>query len=303
MENPPEPPVLLRICPSCNSPIEIDHAYCEICGVKMPELPVCRNCGARFIAPVKFCERCGTPFIPDKNPEAAAEETPEPDDRSESVIPKKSAVTKKEPVNVSSGPDIPGNVDDALFLRSAEPEPVQKKVDTAYLIRGIVLLGIILAAVWFLILPMLTGSGWAGVLNRPASEVTSIPGSPTARSIPPTLMETSVPTPLPDALAPKPTQLVPEGQEVFFLVRKDAVTARITVTLAGGTGIDSISSSEVKVTHPDGAVASGIILPFKGATEIILDGSKETDRVEIITKMTNGRTYRVYDNLVPFQQL
>jgi hypothetical protein len=297
MEEPSDPPVPLRVCPSCNRLIRIDHEYCEICGVKMPDLPACSTCGARFIAPVKFCEQCGTPVIPQKKPEPA----PEPDDRSEPGLPGKSAVTTKAPLPVSSGPDIPGTVDDALFLRSDVPEPVQKKVNTAYLLGGIVLLVIIAAAVWFLVLPMLTGSEGAVVLNRPSAEVIPVPGSASTRTIPPTLDESSVTTPLPKALAPRPTQTLPEGLEVFFLVQKDPVNARITVTLAGGPGIDSISSSEVKVTHPDGAVASGIILPFKGAPEIILEGSDETDRVEITTKMTNGRTYRVYDGLVPFQ--
>jgi hypothetical protein len=33
-------------------------------------------------------------------------------------------------------------------------------------------------------------------------------------------------------------------------------------------------------------------------TEITLDGSKETDRVEIIVKMSSGETYRVKDELM-----
>jgi hypothetical protein len=46
-------------------------------------------------------------------------------------------------------------------------------------------------------------------------------------------------------------------------------------------------------------VSTGIILPLKGVTEIILDGSNGTDRVEIIARMSDDTTYRVYDALVP----
>jgi hypothetical protein len=46
-------------------------------------------------------------------------------------------------------------------------------------------------------------------------------------------------------------------------------------------------------------VATGIILPLKGVSEITLGGSDKTDRVEIIAQMSSGETYRVYDELVP----
>ncbi|MFA6225297.1 MAG: hypothetical protein WC620_03720 [Methanoregula sp.] len=72
------------------------------------------------------------------------------------------------------------------------------------------------------------------------------------------------------------------------------------VTFAGSAGHDSINSADIKVTHPDGSVATGIILPLRGVNEIILDGSEQTDRVEIIALMSDGKTYRVYDDLVSF---
>jgi hypothetical protein len=220
-------------------------------------------------------------------------------------VPGKSGVPKKAPVPALSDPEFPATVDDALFFISDEPTPVPHTEETGYRThyRGIIVfLAIILAVVWFIGLPMLTGSGAAGGPVTPTAEVTSMPGTAMVTTIVPVLTDTVVPATVSAALAPRPTDMVPGGQEVSFLVKKDPVTAKITVTLAGGPGVDSISSSEVKVTHPDGAVASGVILPFKGATEIILEGSKETDRVEIIAKMADSRMYRVYDDLVPFGQ-
>jgi len=77
------------------------------------------------------------------------------------------------------------------------------------------------------------------------------------------------------------------------------VTSRISVIFTGSAGEGSISSADVKVTHPDGSVASGIILPLKGVAEVTLDGSNKTDRVEIIARMSTGQAYRVFDDLVP----
>ena len=109
-------------------------------------------------------------------------------------------------------------------------------------------------------------------------------------------------TPASRALVPLPTQLIPSGQKLYFQVQKNPVTSKISVIFAGSAGEGSIKSADIKVTHPDGSVATGIILPLKGVTEITLEGSKETDRVEIIAQMSSGGTYRVYDELVPLMR-
>ena len=70
------------------------------------------------------------------------------------------------------------------------------------------------------------------------------------------------------------------------------------VIFTGSAGAGSISYADVKVTHSDGSVTMGVILPLKGVNEITLGGTKEADRVEIIAKMSTGETYRVYDNLL-----
>ena len=86
--------------------------------------------------------------------------------------------------------------------------------------------------------------------------------------------------------------------KIFFHVRKDPITSKILIIFTGSAGVGSISSADVKVTHTDGSVTTGSILPLKGVNEITLAGSKEPDRVEIIAKMSTGETYRVYDDLV-----
>ncbi|MDD1695520.1 MAG: hypothetical protein LUQ54_01350, partial [Methanoregula sp.] len=160
------------------------------------------------------------------------------------------------------------------------------------IIGGGIGLIIILAVIIFIGLPMLTGNGG---LNAP--------GNPTPaenRSLPPIASLTVTLTPISrGGLIPQPTQMIPTDQKIFFHVQKSPVTSRILVTFTGSAGVGSISSADVRVTHTDGSVTTGSLLPLKGISEITLAGSKEADRVEIIAKMSSGETYRVYDNLVP----
>ena len=175
MEKPALPP-LLRTCPSCNSRIEPDHEFCEICGAKMPELPACSNCGARFIAPVKFCEMCGTPVKPPAPAGPAHEVKPEPVDQPEPPHPVKPVVKKVIAVPASMGKDVPGTADEALYSPPENPVPVKPRADRARVIGGIVLVIVVLAAAWFIALPMLTGNGGQGVFGKPVTaEITPVP--------------------------------------------------------------------------------------------------------------------------------
>jgi len=114
-------------------------------------------------------------------------------------------------------------------------------------------------------------------------------------------MET--PAPVSRALGPLPTQVIPSGQKFSFQVEKNPVTSRILVISYEVQEKAAFRSADIKVTHPDRLVATGIILPLKGVTEITLKGSKETDRVGVIAQMYYGGTYRVYDELVPVMRL
>lgn len=185
-------------------------------------------------------------------------------------------------------------VDDALLLSSDRPPERKAQKPRAgrslILVAGLVAVAIV-AAVIFIVLPSLTPLDDAGS----QSSVTVIEDTPSLTRTP-----TATPTPTrAGALIPQPTQTIPSGQKLYFQVQKSPDSARIVVIFAGSAGHGSIKSADVKVTHPDGSVATGMLQPLKGITEIILDGSKGTDRVEIIALMSDGTMYRVYDELVP----
>ena len=331
MGNPASRPEFRHTCPTCNRPVRPGYKFCEVCGTKIPELFTCSKCGTQFIHPEKFCDLCGAPVIlkeipgphADEIPEPAEEEPPEHD---EDEIPEpdtdelleqygkeygedetlESCHTPKSPspikheakklVTVPAPPERGSSetVDDALFLSPGKPEaPVKPLENKIKIIGGCIVLIAIIAAVYFIGLPMLTESGgFSAHSNPPAAEITPIPE--------PAIVST--PIPASRALVPQPTQLIPTGQKLYFQVQKNPVTSKISVIFAGSAGVGSIKSADIKVTHPDGSVATGIILPLKGVTEITLEGSKENDRVEIIAKMSSGETYRVYDELVPFMR-
>jgi len=181
-------------------------------------------------------------------------------------------------------------VDDALFLLDTKAGTAKPPTNKIIIIGGSIGLIIILAVIFFIGLPLLTSISVLNTTSNPISaEMTPVPTITTP---------VVKPTPASGALVPQPTVTIPSAQKIYFNVKKDPITSKILVIFTGSAGTGSISSADVKITHTDGSVSSGVILPLKGINEITLAGSKEPDRVEIIAKMSTGETYRVYDNLV-----
>lgn len=326
MEDPSLPTGILRTCTSCGSPVGDGQKFCEICGTKIEALPVCRKCGALFIAPVKFCELCGTPVIPEGSEQGSDDESEdleietsgleEPDD------PEPERLVVTEPKYPEPGPEetepirtpmteksSPRLSDNALFLpdepipTGSQNPPVKGTIPDKALIPGvIVVVLIIIAAVFFIGLPLLQGNpAMAGQAPSPEPVDTPLPEQTTLTATMPITMTPVVPTNTADLFLPQPTEVIPKKQEVFFQVQKDPITAEITVIFAGGPGINSISSGDVRVTREDETVLTGSIKPSKGDTELTLEGSKGSDRVEVIARMYNGQTYRVFDDLLSFK--
>lgn len=307
---------ILRTCPSCGSPVAAEHQFCGICGTEMEELPVCRKCGARFLAPVKFCEICGTPAIPKEKPQVIIKKavSMEPDTGTE-IEPDNETITEQEPAPVektiprnpdplalSDDPGLPENVpmDDEPASAPAKAKPPR---NIHMIIGAIVLLLLICAGVFFVILPLLDGSGTVFPqipAPPPASTPVPVP-SPLPTVVPTSVPATIPPTPY-NPLLPKPTESMPESQGVIFQVQKDPITAMITVIYAGGPGANSISGGDVTVTSDDGTVQIGTIRPSDGETELVLKGTKGKDRVEVVARMFSGQTYRVFDEVLSYTE-
>jgi RNA polymerase subunit RPABC4/transcription elongation factor Spt4 len=321
MEDPSPPPGIPLTCTSCGSPIEPGHKFCNICGTKVEELPVCRKCGALFLAPVKFCELCGTPVmaqepaqVEEQGPEPEVETEPEDEPVVEPEIPELVAepkVIEPEPFQPKHTPvkvsppveerEIAAEPEPAPLIREDEAGPAPKKSPVNLLLigGGIIILLMVIAGVYFIGLPILQGDTAIFAPSQPPAPVNTPAPPPTTL---PATMPTLIPTPVPatpdNSLIPQETQQIPKNQEVFFDVQKDGVTNQITTLYQRGPGENILSYAEVKVTHPDGTVETGTITPSLGETELTLDGSRQTDRVEVIAYMYTGQDYRVKDELM-----
>jgi hypothetical protein len=197
---------------------------------------------------------------------------------------------------VSAGTASSGTVDDALFFSPGRAEKGRPPASRMLMIGGGVALVTILAALYLVGIPILAGSGGPGNTSVPAAVVTPHLPAPTANG---TKYPTRTVTPAPPGrFVTRPTQVIPTDQQYHFQVRKDPLTSRIQVIFTGSSGEEGITGADITITHPDGSVASGIILPLKGVTEISLEGSQGTDRVEILATVSAGATYRFYDELV-----
>lgn len=112
-----------------------------------------------------------------------------------------------------------------------------------------------------------------------------------------------MPPPPPPDLTPLPTDVVPPFQQVAIQVTKNTVSIDpyVSVVFAGGLGQPYVTVMTATIMRPDGTTeTSSVRYPGIG-TEVILPGTTQTDRVTVDVTFTNGKMYRVKDELVPFQ--
>ena len=130
-----------------------------------------------------------------------------------------------------------------------------------------------------------------------SSPIVTPPTTPTVTPTP-----TASPLPTPD-LQPQPTDVVPPMQQVAIQVTKNTVATDpwVSVLFAGGSGQSYVTVMTATIirsnwtTETKSAPTPGI------GTNILLTGTTRTDRVIVNMSYTDGHTYTVKDELVPFQ--
>jgi hypothetical protein len=104
-----------------------------------------------------------------------------------------------------------------------------------------------------------------------------------------------------DGMVPGPTVTLPPDRTVEIQINeKDPIYATITVFFSGGKGQIAVTDIMVRVTRSDGQVTTKHLEANKGA-ELKFDGTKEDDRIEVFVSLTNGNTYKIIDQLVPYR--
>jgi hypothetical protein len=110
-----------------------------------------------------------------------------------------------------------------------------------------------------------------------------------------------IPGESPSVPTPGPTVTMPPGQSVTVQVNeKDTSYATITVIFSGGEGQMATKDILVRVTRPDGEVIIEHLPAEKGA-ELIIQGTKDTDRIEVYVTLNTGYTYKIIDQLLPYR--
>jgi hypothetical protein len=93
-----------------------------------------------------------------------------------------------------------------------------------------------------------------------------------------------------------PTDIVPGTNQVTVDVGVKDYLGNIEVIYQGGMGQIHVKKISAKITRADGQTQTKPLENKKGST-IELEGTKQTDRVEVWVDMDNGQTYKINDVL------
>lgn len=103
------------------------------------------------------------------------------------------------------------------------------------------------------------------------------------------------------SFATGPTVTLPPEQNVEIQVNeKDPIYATITVVFAGGKGQIAVRDILVRVTTSDGKVTEQHLPPQKGS-EVVFQGTKGDDRLEVTVTLNTGATYKIIDRIIPYR--
>jgi hypothetical protein len=104
-----------------------------------------------------------------------------------------------------------------------------------------------------------------------------------------------------DNLVPSPTDVVPDNNGVTVTVKEKVYDGTIPVVFSGGKGQSLVSSIDVTMYTSDGRVVTAKI-GTKKEDEVILQGTRQTDRVVVYVSEMNGQRYKVVDELSLYRQ-
>ena len=77
----------------------------------------------------------------------------------------------------------------------------------------------------------------------------------------------------------------------------------ISVTFAGGGGQSYVVSMTATVIRSDGGIETKTALSPQINTNLVFSGTTRTDRAIVDITYTDGKIYRVKDELVPFKNI
>ena len=94
--------------------------------------------------------------------------------------------------------------------------------------------------------------------------------------------------------APATLDTLPAGQSLGISVNRQPLNREIDVTFNGGSAQGSVRAMEVTVTRSDGTTETKPLEARQGA-EVTFTGTKGVDTVVVTATLTNGKTYRFFE--------
>jgi|WetSurMetagenome_2_1015567.scaffolds.fasta_scaffold05055_7 hypothetical protein len=253
---------------------------------------ICQKCGSTVVPGMKFCESCGAKI------EALAEESAaDPRASVQTVEAVKEpqtnapATTAPAPVPVKAGTEKIGG---------GTPKPPLPK--QTWIIAGVVVLALLAAAVYFVVLPMISGTAAGSQGSIPLPVVPGATGSSPAPSSAPG----STPSTTPGgsvSFVTDPTQVPPTALLVTYQAERDPITGVVTVTFTGGAGKYGVRDTFIRLTRSDGQ----ILTRTKTFTQIMqaetFQGTTTgDDRIEVTANYFNGDHYKIIDQILFFKK-
>jgi hypothetical protein len=141
----------------------------------------------------------------------------------------------------------------------------------------------------------------SGCLTGTSPQMTPTQTVPT--QVPETLVMTTQPPVI--SLSPGPTQTIPSDYYVEVEVTKQNEAGRpvVTVTYRGGKGLVFTQQVNVRVTRSDGIIETGSMNKPSIGDERQLEATIDNDRVEVSILFSDGKSYKVFDRLMPYQSV
>jgi hypothetical protein len=102
-------------------------------------------------------------------------------------------------------------------------------------------------------------------------------------------------------LTAEPTQTLAKDTELYVDASKDNSNAMVTVTFNGGPGMGLVKDNRVILTRSDGTVADGRLNFNQRLSEVKLQGSRGTDRIQVIVTLYSGEEKTIVDTLLYYR--
>jgi hypothetical protein len=98
-----------------------------------------------------------------------------------------------------------------------------------------------------------------------------------------------------------PTQTLAKDTELYIDVNKDSSNAVVTVQFNGGPGMGLVRNNRVVLTRSDGTVTEGRLNFDQRLSSVQLQGSRGTDRLQVIVTLHSGEERDIVDTLLPYR--